>query len=74
MNLFKILIPKEKAQEVTEMESFIVTWWVKTGWSNDNKISAKVFIDKDNAKEFEKQLKESAKFIGAWIETELKRN
>ena len=74
MNLFKILIPKEKAQEITEMESFSVTWWVKTGWSDDTKRSAKVFIDKDEAKEFEKQLKESAKFIGAWIETELKRN
>lgn len=74
MNLFKILIPKEKAQEITEMESFSVTWWVKTGWSDNTKRGAKVFIDKDEAKEFEKQLKESAKFIGAWIETELKRN
>ena len=33
MNLFKILIPKEKAQEITEIESFSVTWFVKTGWA-----------------------------------------
>jgi hypothetical protein len=74
MNLFKILIPKEKAQEITEMESFSVTWWVKTGWSDDTERMAKVFINKAEAKEFRKQLRESAKFIGAWIETELKRN
>ena len=74
MNLFKILIPKEKAQEITEIESFSVTWFVKTGWADSTKRQAKVFIDKTEAKEFEKQLNESAKFIGAWINVELKRN
>lgn len=74
MNLFKILIPKEKAQEVTELESYTVTWYVKTGWSDSTRRQAKVFIKKEDAKEFEKQLNESAKFIGCWISTDLSRN
>ena len=74
MNLFKLLIPKDKAQEVTELESHTVTWWVKSGWGDATDRYAKVFIDKGEAKEFEKQLKESAKFIGCWIRTQRERN
>jgi len=74
MNVFKLLIPKEKAQVVEELESFTVSWQYKTGWSGDVHTQHKVFIKKPDAEEFEKQLKESAKFIGCWIETKLKRN
>jgi hypothetical protein len=68
------LIPKERQQGVVEIESFSVTWQVKTGWSDAVKIQIKAFIDKNEAKEFQKQLVESAKFIGCWISTELKQN
>lgn len=74
MNIFKLLIPKEKAQVVTELESWTVTWSVKTGWGNEKFTQHKVFIKREDAKEFEKQLNESAKFIGAWISTEIKTN
>lgn len=74
MNLFKLFIPKEKAQVVTELESWTVTWYVKTGWSDDTKRAAKVFVKNEDAKEFEKQLIESAKFIGCWIDTSCSRN
>ena len=74
MKLFKILIPKEKSQEVTELESYTVTWYVKIGWSDSTRRQAKVFIKEEEAKEFEKQLKESAKFIGCWIVTEFEKN
>ena len=74
MNLFKLLIPKEKAQGVIELESWTVTWYVKTGWSNDTKRAAKVFIENQDAKEFEKQLMESARFIGCWIKTSCTHN
>ena len=74
MNLFKLLIPKEKSQTVTELESWTVTWKIKTGWSDQTKTKSKVFIKQADAKEFEKQLNESADFVGCWIYTDLIRN
>lgn len=74
MKLFKIFMPKEKMQTATELESWTVTWYVKTGWGNDTKRQAKVFIKNDEAKEFERQLNEQARFIGCWISTDLSRN
>jgi|LauGreDrversion4_2_1035121.scaffolds.fasta_scaffold01285_11 hypothetical protein len=74
MNLLKLFLPKEKIQIVTEVESWTVTWYVKTGWSDDTRRQAKVFIKNEDAKEFEKQLLEQAKFIGCWIKTNLTKN
>lgn len=68
------LIPKDHVQEVTELESFTVKWSVKTGWSDDVKVYHKCIINEIDAKEFKKQLEESAKFIGAWIRVEMYRN
>lgn len=74
MNLLKLFIPKDKAQLVTELESWTVTWYVKTGWSNDTERHAKVFIKESDALEFKKQLKESANFLGCWIDIEFNKN
>lgn len=74
MNILKLFIPKEKMQVIEELESWTVTWYVKTGWSNDSKRQAKVFIKQEDAKEFERQLLKQAKFIGCWISTELTTN
>ena len=74
MNLIKLVLPKEKMQVVTELESWTVTWYVKTGWSDNTKRQAKVFIKKEDAKEFERQLIEQAKFIGCWISTDMYKN
>jgi hypothetical protein len=74
MNIFKLFIPKEKAQVVTELESWTVSWETKTGWSGNTNKKSKVFIKQADAKEFEKQLNESADFIGCWISTDLIRN
>ncbi len=74
MKLFKIFIPKENAQEVEELESFTVSWGVNEGWSGKLDTYSKVFIKKEDAKEFKKQLKESAKFINAYIQIELITN
>lgn len=74
LNLFKIRIPKDNSQEVTELQSWTVIWEVKTGWSNDTKKSSKVFIKESDSIEFRKQLEESAKFIGAWISTSRSQN
>lgn len=74
MNLFKLLIPKDNAQTVTELESWTVSWEFKTGWANDTKLLSKVFIKENDAHEFRKQLRESAKFIGCWIETNVYKN
>jgi hypothetical protein len=75
MNLFKLFIPKEKAQVVTELESWTVSWEVATSlmWG-DSKVFNKVFIKQPDAKEFEKQLKESASFLNTPIRVEVVRN
>ena len=67
-------MPKEKMQTATELESWTVTWYVKTGWGDDTRRQAKVFIKHEEAKEYERQLNEQAKFIGCWISTNLSRN
>ena len=74
MNIFKIFMPKEEMQTADELESWTVSWYVKTGWSDNVKHQAKVFIKIDEAQEYERQLNEQAKFLGCWISTELSRN
>lgn len=74
MKLFKIFMPKEKMQTAIELESWTVTWYVKTGWSNDTKRQAKVFIKIEDAKEFKRQLEVQSEFIGCWIDTNISRN
>jgi hypothetical protein len=74
MNLFKIFMPKEKMQTAIELESWTVTWYVKTGWSDNTKRQDKVFIKIEDAKEFKRQLEVQSQFIGCWIETKLSRN
>ena len=74
MNLFKILIPKNDAQEVTELESYTVRWEVEGDVYRNYIVQHKSFIKKSEAEEFEKQLISSAKFLGAWVNTKLYRN
>ena len=74
MNLFKLFIPKEKAQTVTELESWSVEWHVRANGYNSTNRHAKTFIKEEDAQEFQKQLYESAGFIKAWISTELSKN
>ncbi len=71
---FKKQIPTDNTQEVTIMQSWTVQWGVKSGRLDDYNFYSKVFIKLDEAKEFEKQLKQSAKFINAPIITELYEN
>lgn len=73
MNIFKILIPKDKAQEVTELQSWTLRWEIN-GDGYTTEIMHKVFIKKEDAEEFEKQLRSSANFLGAWIETKIYSN
>jgi len=74
MKLFKIWMPQERMQTATELQSWSVTWYIKTGWADNTKRQAKTFIDHKEAQEFEKQLREQAKFIGCWISTKLEEN
>lgn len=75
MNLFKLLIPKDKAQVVTELESWTVKWEVATSlrWGQ-SQVYHKVFVKENEAKEFKKQLENSASFIKTPINTEIVRN
>ena len=75
MNLFKLFIPKDNAQVVTELESWTVSWKVATsiGWG-EGKVFNKAFIKEEDAKEFKKQLEAAADFINTPIKTEINRN
>ena len=75
MNVFKLFIPKEKAQVVTELESWTVSWEVATSlrWG-ESKVFYKAFIKQTDANEFKKQLEESASFLNTPIKTEIVRN
>lgn len=73
-NLIKRLIPTHDSQEVTELESWLVTWEVKNGWSGNTDKYHKVFINKSDAITFDSELNQSAKFINAWISTSIKKN
>ena len=74
MNVFNLFIPKQNVQTVEELESYTVKWEVHSESSFRNLVYHKVFIHAHNAQEFKKQLEASAKFIGAWIKTELNKN
>ena len=75
MNIFKIFIPKENLQEVSELESWTVSWEIATSvkWG-DPVIKYKCFVNEDEAVEFKKQLEKSAKFIGTPIYTKMYQN
>ena len=74
MNIFKILIPKDKAQEVTELESYTLRWEIQANGYDRTKVKHKSFIKKEDAEEFKKQLKSSAEFLGTWVETKITKN
>lgn len=77
MNLFKRLIPKDKAQEVTELESWTVEWRTHVEWTDGyGKVATyhKVFIKEADAIEFKRQLVESAKFLGCYVKTFVSKN
>ena len=75
MNLLKLFIPKENVQTVTELESWTVSWEVATSirWGQA-KVFNKAFIKEADAKEFKKQLEESARFMKTDVRTEIARN
>ena len=73
-NLRKIFIPKDKSQSVTELESWTLKWETQGIYYDTKIVNHKCFVDNDEAKEFEKQLKDSAKFLNVWVRTELNKN
>jgi hypothetical protein len=74
MNTFKILIPKDNAQTVTELESYTLEWRIQGEMYRSEVVKHKSFINKNDAEMYEKQLKESAKFLGTWVKTNIYRN
>ncbi len=74
MNIFKIFIAKDKAQTVTELESWTLKWSIQGSTYMSEIVQHKAFINKKDALEFEKQLKSSADFLGCWVTITIKRN
>lgn len=70
----KVKIPKENAQEVTELKSYTLKWEIQGDYYNTVKTFHKSFIKKEDAEEYEKQLKSSANFLGAWVQTKIYKN
>jgi hypothetical protein len=75
MNILKLFIPREKKKLLRgEIESWTVTWYIKTGWNDETKEQSKVFMSLDDATEFKNQLREKAKFIGCYIDVRWNKN
>jgi hypothetical protein len=66
LKFFKTRIPKDNVTEVTIQQSWTLEW---TSYKHDygtfatSKFNAKVFTKHEDALEYEKQVKECAKFI-----------
>lgn len=76
-NFFKTKIPKDNVTKVTIPQSWTLKWTsYKYCFSiyAESKFNVKVFINKDEALEYEKQLKECAKFINSTVSIELTEN
>jgi hypothetical protein len=69
-NTNALMIPKDNAQVVQVLKSYTVRWQVQANGYMSRDTYHKVFIKTEDVKEFKKQLKHSADFIGAsiWIE------
>ncbi len=75
MRLLKLLIPKDKAQTIQELESWTISWKVQTDMIFGRaKTFNKVFVNEREADEFKKQLEQSAKFLKTVIETSKTKN
>lgn len=74
MKIFKRSIPKEDAQEVTELQSWTLKWEIQGDMYKTRETFFKTFINLAEAKEYEKQLKSSADFLKAWVETYIYEN
>lgn len=74
MKLFKTKIPKEDAQEVTELQSWTLKWEIQGDMYDTVKTFFKTFITLAEAKEYEKQLKSSSDLLRAWVKTSIYQN
>mgnify|MGYP001766316637 CR=1 FL=1 len=74
MKLFKKLIPQDEAQEVTILQSWTLKWEIQGAMYMSREVFHKTFIKKDEAYEYEKQLKAAAKFLGTWVDTYIYEN
>jgi hypothetical protein len=74
MKLFKTKIPKEDAQEVTELQSWTLKWEIQGDMYHTVKTFFKTFITLAEAKEYEKQLKVASDLLRAWVETSIYQN
>ena len=72
--LFKILIPGNNTQEVTELESWTLCWKIQGETYGSKIVKYKSFIDENECKEFGKQLKNAAKLLGTWVEVTMDKN
>ncbi len=74
MNFFRTKIPKDNAQEVTELESWTLSWKIQGDSYGSKIVKHKAFIKEQDAYEYRKQLKEAADFLGTWVDTEINKN
>lgn len=58
----------------SEIASWTVSWKVYTGWSQATKTYNKVFTNENLRDEFIKELRDSAKFIKAYIDVDSYKN
>lgn len=74
MKILQYFIPTGKVKLITEIESHLVTWYTKVGWSDGWERHDKVLINKANAEELKLQLEKAAKFLQTPIRVEITKN
>jgi len=73
MKLLKLFLPKEKMQEVEEIESWTVNWYLFIDYKH-SETKNKVFISNSDADKFVVQLYAQAEFLGCGIKVKLIKN
>ena len=74
MNIFRYFIPTGQIQAVMEIESYLITWYTKSGWSDGWERHDKVLTNKKDVEELKLQLEKAAKFLQTPIQIEITKN
>ena len=72
--IFKTKIPSSSTQEVGILQSWTLTWKIQGNGYDAVESFTKCFIKHEEAVEYEKQLKNAADFLKAWVKTSIKEN
>ena len=74
MNILKYFIPTGNTKKISEIESYLVTWYTNAGWYGAKERHDKVIINKVEVEELKVQLEKAAKFLQTPVRVEITKN